>query len=244
MADSADEIIGVLSDDPTDDLAGPAPDSSHVITGSVDDVYAHDPTVVIAVGPNELRTALETDRTTPILPFDIDASFEANDTLDTVIDTIRDGGWTASRHRVIDVTTPDATVPALLDATVMTTAPGSISEYEIGGNNDFATDGIRADGIVVTTPLGSTGYPTAAGGPTITSTTDAVAIVPVSPFSVARETWVTTPPVQVTVRRDESAVTLYADGAAITPLADGGTADITWGGDAVVATLSPTDEKT
>ncbi len=53
-----------------------------------------------------------------------------------------------------------------------------IAEYKIYINNDFYTS-FKGDGIIVSTPVGSTAYSLSAGGPLITPDLEIIAIVPV-----------------------------------------------------------------
>lgn len=246
MADLAEDLtVGVLGDAAGEPIEPGVPGDATVVRGAVDTVYDEDPTIVVAVGGSGVRAALESDRSTPIYPVGVAPPFDRETSpVSTVVDAVRTDSVTTEVHRVLEVETPEATVPALLDVTVMTAAPGRISEYGIEPGDPGNGQRIRADGIVVTTPFGSTGYAAAAGGPSLSMGIPAVGIVPVAPFAVSRTTWVDSPPVSISVRRDESPVKLFTDGDDITPLAAGDTADISWGGDAVIATVSPADEKT
>lgn len=53
-----------------------------------------------------------------------------------------------------------------------------IAEYKIYINNDFYTS-FKGDGIIISTPVGSTAYSLSAGGPLITPDLDIIAIVPI-----------------------------------------------------------------
>jgi len=92
----------------------------------------------------------------------------------------------------------------------VTAAPARISEYEIAFS-DGESASVRADGAVVATPLGSEGYAAAAGGPLV-SPGAGLAVVPVSPFTTAPDTWVASGRLGVTVEREEESVALVVDG--------------------------------
>lgn len=53
-----------------------------------------------------------------------------------------------------------------------------IAEYKVYINNDFYTS-FKGDGIIVSTPVGSTAYSLSAGGPLITPDLEIIAIVPI-----------------------------------------------------------------
>ena len=49
---------------------------------------------------------------------------------------------------------------------------------------------MRADGIVVATPTGSTAYAMSAGGPIVDPRVDASIIVPIAPFKLSARPWI------------------------------------------------------
>ena len=57
-------------------------------------------------------------------------------------------------------------------------------EFETRINDEFVNHQ-RADGIVVSTPTGSTAYALSAGGPILHATLDAIALVPISPHTLS-----------------------------------------------------------
>jgi NAD+ kinase len=57
-------------------------------------------------------------------------------------------------------------------------------EFEVYINNHFMLSQ-RADGIIVTTPTGSTAYSLSAGGPILTPNLDAIALVPMFPHTLS-----------------------------------------------------------
>jgi len=106
---------------------------------------------------------------------------------------------------------------AALDVALVTDEPARISEYAIDRPDGCAS--IRADGVVVATPLGSDGYAAAVGGPRLAPGAG-VAVVPIAPFSTQKRVWVATTRVTVSLERDVESVSLIVDGArteAVTP---------------------------
>nr|WP_246403835.1 hypothetical protein [Halobellus ruber] len=91
----------------------------------------------------------------------------------------------------------------------MTAEPARISEFGIGSTDGWF-ETVRADGVVVATPLGSTGYARDAGAPVIAPGTGLVA-VPVSAYAMHAHPWVLRPPMSLSVERDEADVTLRLD---------------------------------
>jgi NAD+ kinase len=82
--------------------------------------------------------------------------------------------------------------------------------------------GYKADGLIVSTPTGSTAYSLAAGGPILTPSVDALLVTPVSPHSLTHRSLVVrdTVCIEVIVKTGEEQVYLSVDGQLGMPLDD------------------------
>jgi NAD+ kinase len=74
--------------------------------------------------------------------------------------------------------------PAFNDVVVHIRDIARMIEYETRINDEFVNHQ-RADGIVVSTPTGSTAYALSAGGPLLHATLEAIALVPISPHTLS-----------------------------------------------------------
>lgn len=80
---------------------------------------------------------------------------------------------------------PDATNEIVL----VTARPAKILTFRIAVDNSEIED-MRADGIVVATPTGSTAYAMSAGGPIVDPRVSASIIVPIAPFKLSARPWI------------------------------------------------------
>jgi NAD+ kinase len=110
---------------------------------------------------------------------------------------------------------------ALNDVAVNRGASGSMVEFAVEIDGRFAY-GMRADGIIVATPTGSTAYALSAGGPILDPRLSAFALVPVAPHALTHRpiALADLATIKITIARGTDA-TVHCDGHAHFPLAEG-----------------------
>lgn len=117
------------------------------------------------------------------------------------------------------------TLSGLNDAVISANGISKIMELSLLLNrNDLGR--YRADGIIISTPTGSTAYSVAAGGPILDPEMEAIIVNPICPFTLSNRPIVVSgnDVVQVQVRREQRAdVILSIDGQEVFPLAGGDT---------------------
>ncbi len=132
------------------------------------------------------------DREVPILGVNLGGlGFLTEITLDEVIPTLEAvlrNEFDVSRRltltaRVLRGETPLASFEALNDAVITKTALSRIVDLETHVNGEYVAT-FRADGLIVSTPTGSTAYCLAAGGPIIYPTLPAMLIIPICPHTL------------------------------------------------------------
>ncbi|HNU06994.1 MAG TPA: NAD(+)/NADH kinase [Pyrinomonadaceae bacterium] len=88
-----------------------------------------------------------------------------------------------------------------------------IIEVEVNLNNLFV-NAFRADGLIVSTPTGSTAYNLSAGGPIVYPTMDAVILTPICPFTLTNRPIVMpdTAEINMKLKNESDGVVLTLDG--------------------------------
>jgi NAD+ kinase len=107
----------------------------------------------------------------------------------------------------------------LNDVVINKSALARIIEIEAYFNSQFVTS-FRADGLIVSTPTGSTAYNLSAGGPIIFPSMNAVVITPICPFTLSNRPLVVPDEgeIQLRLKTDHEEVALTLDGQVGFPL--------------------------
>jgi NAD+ kinase len=98
------------------------------------------------------------------------------------------------------------TALAMNDVVLSRGAVGSMIEFAVTVDGEFIYT-LRADGLIVTTPTGSTAYALSAGGPILHPALSAIALVPISPHTLSNRPVVirSTSKVEITLVRGPDA---------------------------------------
>ncbi len=78
---------------------------------------------------------------------------------------------------------------ALNEIALLTSMPARLVEFSIFVN-DVEIEDLRSDGLLISTPIGSTAYALSTGGPVIDPNMECLLIVPVAPFKLGWKPWV------------------------------------------------------
>ena len=111
---------------------------------------------------------------------------------------------------------------ALNDVIVNKSAIARLNDYDLFIDKAFVTE-YKADGLIVSTPTGSTAYSMAAGGPILTPSVNAFVITPVSPHSLTHRPLVVrdSSEIEIVVKTGEEEAYLSVDGQVGMPVRDG-----------------------
>ena len=192
--DAADSLAVEATDDPADTDQGDRSDRAGL---------------VVTVGEEPLTDCAARGEARPILPAGLEADWSpASEAVPELLAGESLKALPTVEARPLAVSVGNDATTAAFDVTLITSEPARISEYTVSvGGRPRAT--FRADGVVVATPLGSSGYARAAGGPQLAFGTG-LAVVPIAPFATIADAWVLRPPLSIRVERDD-AVDVFAD---------------------------------
>ncbi len=111
------------------------------------------------------------------------------DELAALITAILEGRYTEEKRLMLDaeVKRDDEIVfeaVALNDVVISRGAMGTMIEFAVAVDGEFIYS-LRADGLIVATPTGSTAYALSSGGPILHPTLPAISLVPISPHTLS-----------------------------------------------------------
>lgn len=105
------------------------------------------------------------------------------------IESILDGEYMAEHRMILEATVARrgrtlVNTLAMNDVVVSRGAVGNLIEFAVTVDGEFIYS-VRADGLIVATPTGSTAYALSAGGPILHPALSAIALVPISPHTLS-----------------------------------------------------------
>lgn len=111
------------------------------------------------------------------------------DELSELINAILDGRYTEEKRLMLDAEVKrDGEIVfeavALNDVVISRGAMGTMIEFAVAVDGEFIYS-LRADGLIVATPTGSTAYALSSGGPILHPTLPAISLVPISPHTLS-----------------------------------------------------------
>ncbi|HML04758.1 MAG TPA: NAD(+) kinase [Methanobacterium sp.] len=93
------------------------------------------------------------------------------------------GNYFIEERTCLDVWHNKDLAPALNEVVIMTKNPAKMLHLEVKVDDEVVEE-LRADGLIIATPSGSTAYSMSAGGPIVDPRVDAFIIVPICPFKL------------------------------------------------------------
>lgn len=191
------QIIGFLQgegvDCLVDDMTAQQLTEINVECGPIDDVVSRSDLVVVLGGDGTLLGLARTVamHNVPLLGINLGRlGFLADISLNKMVASLRAvqrGEYITDNRAVLEVSTesePEIGIWALNDVSIGKGESGSLIQMKVTIDGEFAYN-LRSDGLVVSTPTGSTAYALSAGGPIIAPGVDCILLVPVCPHSLS-----------------------------------------------------------
>ena len=130
--------------------------------------------------------------------------------LDAALDNLIEGNYHIEKRTQLTVKNKDNIPPALNEIVITTGTPAKMIDMEIYINDNLA-ESIRADGLIVSTPSGSTAYSMSAGGPITDPEVSALIIIPICPYKLGARAMVVPDDAEIKIRltkKDKKAIIL------------------------------------
>ncbi len=151
--------------------------------------------LIISIGGDGtvLRTISKMDDPLPLLGINMGTlgflvDVKPEDAIETIENVLK--GFTYTERSRLAVQLNEEYLPCATNELVLITSRAAkILSFSICVD-ESQIDELRADGVVIATPTGSTAYAMSAGGPIIDPRVDATLIVPLAPFKLSARPWV------------------------------------------------------
>ena len=88
---------------------------------------------------------------------------------------------------------------AMNEVVIMTNKPAKMLHFEIQGDGETMEEG-RADGLIISTPSGSTAYAMSAGGPIVDPKLEGLIIIPICPYKLGARPFIVSDTSEITVK--------------------------------------------
>jgi len=225
-------------DEATAALGGPGIESSCLIASGKEMVAQVDALVVLGGDGTLLAASRLLERSIPVLGVNFGSlGFLTEVTLPELYPTLEgvlEGRFEHEDRRLLRAVVErrgreDVVADVLNDVVITKAGPSRIIELDVVVDGTFVSS-FRADGIIVSSPTGSTAYNLAAGGPILRPTLPAMVVTPICPHMLSNRPLVVGDEARVEVRlRAARGVEVYAalDGQETFALGEGDGAVIT-----------------
>lgn len=158
------------------------------------------PILGVNLGSLGFLTEITLDELYPSVERCLAGDFEVSQRM-MLLATVQRAGEEVERHRVLN------------DVVINKGALARIVDMETSVNGRYLTT-FKADGLIVSTPTGSTGYSLSANGPIIHPALDSISVTPICPHTLTNRPLVVGADAQISIRIDsmDEAVFLTLDG--------------------------------
>ena len=123
---------------------------------------------------------------------------EVSETFDALDKVLKGDFYKEERSKLL-VTHENNTHSAVNEVVIMTSKPAKMLHFEIQVNGEII-DEVRADGLIISTPSGSTAYAMSAGGPIVDPKLGGFIIIPICPYKLGARPFIVSDNSEISVR--------------------------------------------
>ena len=132
---------------------------------------------------------------------------EAADTFNALEEVLKGNYYKEKRSKLV-VSHENHHYSAMNEVVIMTDKPAKMLHFEIQVDGEIIEE-VRADGLIVSTPSGSTAYAMSAGGPIVDPKVGGFIIIPICPYKLGARPFIVSDNSEITVKllkKDKTAV--------------------------------------
>lgn len=123
---------------------------------------------------------------------------EARDTFEALDDILKGNYYKEKRTKLV-VSHESHRYSAMNEVVIMTEKPAKMLHFEIQVDGEIIEE-VRADGLIVSTPSGSTAYAMSAGGPIVDPKVGGFIIIPICPYKLGARPFIVSDNSEITVK--------------------------------------------
>ena len=137
-------------------------------------------------------------RNSEILRKTAETDIELKDTFDALDKVLRGDYYKEKRSKLV-VSHENHYYQAMNEVVIMTEKPAKMLHFEIQVDGETIEE-VRADGVIISTPSGSTAYAMSAGGPIVDPKLDGFIIIPICPYKLGARPFIVSDNSEITVK--------------------------------------------
>ncbi|MCF0227002.1 MAG: bifunctional NADP phosphatase/NAD kinase [Methanobrevibacter sp.] len=173
-----------------------------LLAGKISD-FDSDMIIILGGDGTLLRTQKQMKKEIPIFGINMGTvgfltEIEVKDTYKTLKKILKGDYFIEKRSKLI-VSHENHHYSALNEVVIMTDSPSKMLHFEVEVDGEVVEE-FRADGLIVSTPSGSTAYSMSAGGPIIDPKLEAFIIIPICPYKLGVRPFVVSDKSEISVR--------------------------------------------
>ena len=170
-----------------------------------EDIFAFDCDMAIVLGGDGtlLRAQAKMKDETPIFGINMGTvgfltEIESKDTFEA-LEYVLSGNYYKEKRSKLVVSHENHHYSAMNEVVIMTEKPAKMLHFQIKVDGEIIEE-VRADGLIISTPSGSTAYAMSAGGPIVDPKVDGFIIIPICPYKLGARPFIVSDNSEITVK--------------------------------------------